>query len=91
MSEALRTVPAVDYSRRLVNMTDPAETVNLNPPRHAVVTSETYGGATVSLPVVVIQRSPAPPAHAEWLCVRQRLEAELEWLAWVPAERVRPT
>lgn len=63
----------------------------LYPTRLGVVTSDTYGGDVVSVPVAVVSRAPAPPAAADWLCVRQALGPERHWLAWVPAEHVRAT
>lgn len=61
----------------------------LVPMRFGTVTAETYGGRVVTVPVAVVSRAPAPPAAAAWLCVRQTVGPEQNWLAWVPADCVR--
>lgn len=79
----MQTSP-VDYGTRLKNFTDPRETEPLDPWRSAVVTSELYDGSTVTIPVFAIARAPG------FICVRQTLGNDRQWLAWVPADRVRP-
>jgi len=72
------------YDMLLVNLDrEPRPQTPLDPPRAGVVTSQTYGGDTVTLEVLVVSRS------GPWLAVRQDTPDWPEWIAWVPAERVR--
>ena len=89
MSPLPRIAPGVDFDRYLRTNPEPDGMTELDPMRFAVVTGETYGRATVSIPVAVVFRAPAPPAPATWPCIRQSIGPEQHWLAWVPADRVR--
>ena len=91
LSDLRRSVRRVDFSRFIRTHTEPVGMTTLMPMRFGTVTSETYGGDVVSVPVAVVSRAPAPPAPAAWLCVRQTLGPERHCLAWVPAEHVRAT
>lgn len=74
----------MDFGRYLKTYTDPPGKAALQPHRQADVTSDLYDGRTVTMPVVAVAVAPG------WVCVRQQLGAEVQWLAWVPADRVRP-
>ena len=81
----------MDFDRYLRTHPEPDGMTELDPMRFAAATGQTYGGATVSIPVAVVFRAPALPAAAEWLCVRQTVGDNRHWLAWVSADRVRAT
>jgi hypothetical protein len=72
----------MDFGRYLRTYGDPPGKVALKPPAgdgH----SDLYDGRTVTLPVVAVAMARG------WVCVRQQLGPEQQWLAWVPADRVR--
>jgi len=89
LSPLPRTVRRMYFDGYLRTHGDPDGQTPIEPYRSATVRSELYDGQTVGLPVVVVARAPAPPAPAEWVCVRQTLGHDRHWLAWVPADRVR--
>jgi hypothetical protein len=75
----------MDFAGHLKTYTDPDGKETLYPSRSAIVTSELYDGTTVTIPVMAVAKAPG------WICVRQTLGNDRTWLAWVPADRVRPT
>ncbi|QHT56050.1 hypothetical protein GXP71_08135 [Cellulomonas sp. H30R-01] len=79
------------YAHLIRTHAEPVLMTPLSPMRFGVVAAETYGGEVVTVPVAVVSRAPAPPESAAWLCVRQTLGDDRHWLAWLPADRVRPT
>ncbi|KQY43900.1 hypothetical protein [Cellulomonas sp. Root137] len=78
----------MDFQRYIRTLGDPTGATPVEPYRSAVVRSDLYSGVVTGVPVVVVSRAPAPPAPADWLCVRQTLGPNRHWLAWVPADRV---
>jgi hypothetical protein len=74
--------PGAPYSRWIATHGDPRSSRTVEP-RAALVTSELYDGSTVTLPVMAIAVTDA------LVLVRQRVDVERHWLAWVPRDRVR--
>jgi hypothetical protein len=74
----------MEYGNRIVSHADPQDVTAIDPPRSAVVTSELYDGSVPTLPVWAVARA------AGWVCVKQRIGPEQHWVAWVPADRVKP-
>lgn len=75
---------SMHYARWLVNHGEPEGQEPITPVRAAVVRSDLYDGSTITLPVLAVAKAPG------WVCVQQTVDPSRQWLAWIPADRVRP-
>lgn len=81
----MRTPETRDHSGLIVNqITLDAKQTMIDPPKRALVTTETYGQGVRVFERDVIARA------GRWLCVRQNDEGWGEWLAWVEETDCEP-